>query len=224
VAFGFLLAGQLRLQMTPSSNRVERNAALVRSVRELEKTNDQERARIQGLRSQIDALEARLAGRSAAAKQLGDELSDLRAQAGLTDLRGPGVKVNLGSGNPTTGGEGASAYLVTFQDIQDVVNLLFDSGAEGVSVNARRITPISAFKGSADAVVIDQGPPLSSPFQVVAVGNRGDMEAALNDASTLGDLRNRQRRYGVQLSWSGDPDLTLHAYDGSFDPRYAHAT
>jgi uncharacterized protein YlxW (UPF0749 family) len=41
---------------------------------------------------------------------------------------------------------------VNFQDVQDVVNLLFSQGAEGVSANGRRITPVTAYSGSTGEV------------------------------------------------------------------------
>jgi uncharacterized protein YlxW (UPF0749 family) len=71
-------------------------------------------------------------------------------------------------------------------------------------------------------VVIDQGNPLSSPFHVMAVGTRNQMEQLLSDPSTLGDLRNRQHRFGVTLTFQGSPDLTLPAYDSALDTSFAH--
>jgi len=138
-----------------------------------------------------------------------------------TTLRGPGVTVDLGNGRPGPDEPGRTSYLVNFQDIQDVVNLLFEGGAEGVAVNGRRISPLSSFSGSAGAVVVDQGNPLSSPFRVAAVGNRSQMELLLSDPSTLGDLRNRPRRFAVQVEFSGSPDLTLPAYDSPLEVGYA---
>ena len=145
-------------------------------------------------------------------------MAGLRAHAGVTQLRGPGVVVDLGNGRP---GAGATDYLVNFQDIQDVVNLLFQGGAEGVAVNGHRISPLSSFSGPAGTVVIDQGNPLNAPFQVVAVGNRNQMEHLMGDASKLGGLRNRQRALGLALSFQGSPDLTLAPYDSALETRFA---
>jgi uncharacterized protein YlxW (UPF0749 family) len=62
-----------------------------------------------------------------------------------------------------------------------------------------------------------------APFHVSAVGDRGQMEELLNDPSTLGDVRYRERQYGIQLSWSGSPSVTLPATDSSLEVTYALA-
>ena len=220
--FGFVAAAQVRTQMITPSNRVERNQALVRSVQELERVNANDRQRITRLRDQISAQEALAAQRDTTTRRLRDEVANLRAHAGETPLRGPGVTVDLGNGRPSLdSGTGGQNHLTDFQDVQDVVNLLFAAGAEGIAVSGRRVTPLSGFHGQAGTVVIDQGPPLLAPFHVAAVGNRSQMEEMLNDASRLGDLRYRQRQYGIQFSWNGSPGLSLPAYDSSLQMNYA---
>jgi uncharacterized protein YlxW (UPF0749 family) len=215
LATGFLVAGQVKAQLLTPSNQVARYQALVRSVQDLEATNAGWRNQIAGLRAQIDALESQAAGRSAATQALQNQVADLRAHAGLTALHGPGVQVDLANGipGPTTGGQ--ASYLVNYQDIQDIANLLFAQGAEGVAVNGRRITPLTAYSGSAGQVVIDQGPPQSSPLKVVAVGDRNRMLAALDDTSALPDIRARQVQFQLHLTFFGSPDLPLPAYDSS---------
>jgi len=218
LTFGYLITAQLRAELPVPSNRVVRTEALVRTVQDLESTNAGYRSQISSLRGQIDTLEAQAAQRSDTTQRLRDEVAGLRAHAGVTQLRGPGVVVDLGNGRP---GAGATDYLVNFQDIQDVVNLLFQGGAEGVAVNGHRISPLSSFSGPAGTVVIDQGNPLNAPFQVVAVGNRNQMEHLMGDASKLGGLRNRQRALGLALSFQGSPDLTLAPYDSALETRFA---
>src|ERR1700693_6640828 len=166
---GFVVAGQVKVQLLTPSNQVARYQALVRSVQDLEATNADSRQKIAVLRSQIDALEAAAAQRSAATQSLQNQVADLRAHAGLTKLHGPGVEVDLANGvaGLDTGGQGG--YLVKFKDVQDLVNLLFAQGAEGIAVNGRRITPLSAFSGSEGQVIVDQGPPISAPIKLQAV-------------------------------------------------------
>jgi uncharacterized protein YlxW (UPF0749 family) len=212
---GFLVAGQVRAQLLTPSNQVARYQALVRSVQDLEATNAGARRRIADLRAQIDALESQAAQRSAATQALQNQVAELRAHAGLTSLHGPGVEVDLANGVPAPDQGGGTGYLVNFQDVQDVVNLLFAQGAEGVAVSGRRITPLTAFSGSEGEVVIDQGPPLSSPITVSAVGDRNRIETALGDASSLPDIRAREVQFQLRISFKGSPDVTLPAYDSS---------
>jgi uncharacterized protein YlxW (UPF0749 family) len=215
LTIGFLVAGQVKARLLTPSNQVARYQALVGSVQDLEATNADARGKIAALRAQIDALESEAAGRSAATQALRNQVSDLRAHAGLTAMHGPGVEVKLANGVPGSDTGGLARYLVNYQDVQDVVNLLFAQGAEGIAVNGRRITPLTAYSGSAGQVIIDQGPPLSSPIKVTAVGDRNRMAAALDDASALPDIHARQVQFQLHLTVQGSPDLQLPAYDSS---------
>ena len=220
---GFLLAGQVKAQLLTPSNQVARNQALIRSVQDLERANEADRQRIAALRAQIASLEADAAGRSNATQALQNQVADLRAHAGLTALHGPGVQVDLAGGPPSPDSTGQQRYLITYQDVQDVINLLFAAGAEGISVSGRRITPLSAFSGSGNEIVIDQGPPLFAPIRIVAVGDRNRMQAALQDPSALPSLRARQVQYDVMIKVTGSPDLSLPAYDASLEATHARA-
>jgi uncharacterized protein YlxW (UPF0749 family) len=151
----------------------------------------------------------------AAAQALQNQVAELRAHAGLTAVHGPGVEVDLGNGTPAPSQGVEIGYLINYQDVQDVVNLLFANGAEGASVNGRRITPLSAFSGSEGEVVIDQGPPLRAPIKILAVGDRDRMVVALDAPSALPDLRDREVRFQIVLTISGKPDVKLPAYDSS---------
>jgi uncharacterized protein YlxW (UPF0749 family) len=225
LATGFVLAGQVRTQLLPPSNQLARYQALVRSVQELEATNAGYRREIAAVRAQIDSLETEAATRSAGTQALKNQVTDLRAHAGLIAMHGPGVEVELRNGvpGPDTGGL-AGGYLVNFQDVQDVVNLLFAQGAEAIAVNGRRITPLTAFSGSAGQVVIDQGPPLSSAIKIDAVGDRNRMVAALGDSTALPDIRAREVQYQLHLSFQGSPDLSLPAYDSSLRIPHVNST
>jgi len=168
LATGFVLAGQIRAQLLTPSNQLARYQALVRNVQELEATNADDRRQIASLRVQIDGLESEAAARSAATQALKSQLSDLRAHAGLVAMHGPGLEASLRNGVPGPDTGGKARYLINFQDVQDVVNLLFAQGAEGIAVNGRRITPLTAFSGSEGQIVIDQGTPFTAPVKVAA--------------------------------------------------------
>ena len=224
LATGFVLAGQIRAQLLTPSNQLARYQALVRNVQELEATNADDRRQIASLRVQIDGLESEAAARSAATQALKSQLSDLRAHAGLVAMHGPGLEVRLRNGVPGPDTGGKAGYLINFQDVQDVVNLLFAQGAEGIAVNGRRITPLTAFSGSEGQIVIDQGTPFTAPVKVAAVGDRNRMQEALDDPSALPDIRARQVQFQVHLTLEGSADVSLPAYDSSLQIPHVSST
>jgi uncharacterized protein YlxW (UPF0749 family) len=221
LAFGFFFATQLRSQLIPPSAQVARNQALVGTVQRLESDNTASRTRIAGIRVELATLESEAAARSDSSRRLADAAADLRAHAGLTRIHGPGETVTLGNGKPSPTALGSTAYLVNFEDVQDVVNLLYQGGAEAVAVNGRRISPATRIAGSGGAVVIDQGPPLQAPFQVAAIGNRAQMDSLLAASASLGDLKRRQQDFQLQVGWQGAGDISLPAYDSTLEVGYA---
>ena len=223
LAVGFVLAGQVRAQLLTPSNQVARYQALVRSVQELEAANADDRRQIADLRAQIDALESDAATRSATTQALKNQVSDLRAHAGLVAMHGPGVEAMLRDGVPGPDSSSGTGYLVNFQDVQDVVNLLFAQGAEAVSVSGRRITVLSSFSGSGGQIVIDEGPPLASPVKVDAIGDRNRMVAALDDPSSLPGVRARQVQFSLHLTFQGLPDVSVPASDSSLQVPHVTA-
>ena len=223
LAFGFFFATQLRTQLIPSSNQVARNQALVTTVQRLETDNASYRSRIAGMRTAIAGLESQVATRSDSSRRLSEQVAELRAHAGLTKVHGPGETVSLGNGKPASAPSGSTAYLVNFEDVKDVVNLLFAGGAEAVAVNGRRISPVSRIAGAGAAVVIDQGAPLQAPFSIQAVGNRAQMDSLLAQSASLGDLKRRQADFQLQLSWRGTNELSLPASDSTLEVIFAHA-
>src|SRR5438477_2068884 len=163
LATGFVLAGQVKAQLLTPSNQVARYQALVRSVQELEAANADSRRQIASLRGKIDSLESQAAAQSAATQTLRNEVADLRAHAGLVAMHGPGVEVSLRNGVPGPDSGNQTGYLVTFEDVQDVVNLLFAQGAEGMAVGGRRMSPLSACSAPGGGAAVGQGRPLASP-------------------------------------------------------------
>jgi uncharacterized protein YlxW (UPF0749 family) len=161
------------------------------------------------------ALESAAAAQSAGTQALRSQVADLRRHAGLSAMHGPGVRVTLRNGVAGPGPSGSAGYLVNYQDVQDVVNLLVANGAEAIAINGRRMTPLSSFSGSQGQIVIDEGPPLSSPITVLAIGDRNRMSDALADPSALGDIRAREVQFQLELAFSGSPDIEVPAYDSS---------
>jgi uncharacterized protein YlxW (UPF0749 family) len=223
LGIGFVLADQVRTQLLTPSNQVARYQALVRNVQSLESTNGDKRRQIADLRAQIESLEAQAAARSATTQALRNEVADLRAHAGLGAVHGPGVEVVLRNGIAGPATSGHAGYLVNFQDVQDVVNFLFAEGAEAIAVNGRRVTPLTSFSGSEGQIVVDQGPPITSPVNVDAIGDRNGMAAALDDPSALPGIRARQVQFQLHVTFVGLADISLPAYDSSLQVSHVSA-
>jgi uncharacterized protein YlxW (UPF0749 family) len=162
------------------------------------------------LRHQIDDTRQRAAGRSRDDALAASQAALLAAQAGTTDLRGPGLTVRLSdSSRQPTASEDASVLRIHDTDLQLVVNALFAAGAEAVAVNGNRIVATSPIRAAGDTIVVDFRPVLG-PYTVLAIGaDRGRFSSS--------EIARRFRRwttlYGLGFDVTSG-DLTVPAYAG----------
>lgn len=92
-------------------------------------------------------------------------------------MHGPGVKLVVddakdteqGGGGPRESSGFSDTGRVRDRDMQRVVNGLWESGAEAVSINGQRLTSLSAIRAAGDAILVDNKP-LVPPYTVLAVG------------------------------------------------------
>jgi len=212
-----LAATQFRSQPLPPSNRLARDEALRQSVNQLEEQNRALKARVQALQAGVKADEDESARRSSAAQQLKAQLDDEKTTAGLAALHGPGVTVLLHDGSdPNDPADRSLGWTVHYQDLQDIVNLLWVSGAEAIAVNGVRIVPTTAFHYAGVNILINNGSRLSAPYTVTAAGDPSSLGNGIGDPDQLAELKSRSRIYGLGLSWLRSTRLSIPAYDATF--------
>lgn len=157
------------VQEEPTRTEVREN--LEAQVREREAETDALQAQARELREQVAELRDRQLGDPQAVR----DLRMLEAVTGLGRVEGDGVRVRLEDGppevDPTTGEPVQDPESrVLYRDLQQVANALWATGAEAVAVNGHRLTATSAIRSASGAVLIDHQP-VTSPYEVVAVGS-----------------------------------------------------
>ena len=222
----FLVAGlaatQFRSQPLPPSNRLARDEALRKSVNGLEDQNHQLKTRVQGLQAQVKAREDESAKRSSAAQQVNARLDDQKAIVGLVPLHGPGLTVTLHDGkDPNDPTDRSLGWVIHYQDLQDIVNLLWASGAEGVAVNGQRIVPSTSFFYAGVNILLNNASRITGPYTITALGDPGSLTKSLGNRDQLAELKSRSRIYGLGFSWLRGTRLTIPRYDATFLLKYA---
>ena len=218
----FVAATQFRSQPLPASNRLVRNEALRHSVDELEARQRQLTAEVQGLQAGIRKLEDQAARGSSAAQAAKGELDSERELVGLVPLHGPGVTIRLkDAADPNDPTDRSLGWIVHYQDLQDLVNVLWARGAEAVSVNGQRVVPITSFFYAGVNVLMNNASRLSTPYTVQAIGDPSALEAGVGDPDQLAELKSRSRTYGLALTWQRNARVQVPAYDASFVLKYA---
>ncbi|MFF1294245.1 MULTISPECIES: DUF881 domain-containing protein [unclassified Streptomyces] len=139
--------------------------------------------------------------------------------SGATAVHGPGVKLVVNDAKEaSTGGDGGPRETSGFsdtgrvrdRDMQRVVNGLWESGAEAVSINGQRLTALSAIRAAGDAILVDNRP-LVPPYTVLAVGDGQRLSTKFQNSADGLYLDALQENYGIRTSISTEGDLRLPA-------------
>jgi uncharacterized protein YlxW (UPF0749 family) len=139
--------------------------------------------------------------------------------SGATAVHGPGVKLVVDDAKEaSTGGDGdpretsgfSDTGRVRDRDMQRVVNGLWESGAEAVSINGQRLTALSAIRAAGDAILVDNKP-LVPPYTVLAVGDGQRLSTRFQNSADGLYLHALQENYGIRTSISTEDDLRLPA-------------
>lgn len=139
--------------------------------------------------------------------------------AGAVEVHGPGVKLIVNDAKETASGSdgdprGTSGFSdtgrVRDRDMQRVVNGLWESGAEAISINGQRLTALSAIRAAGDAILVDNKP-LVPPYTVLAVGDGERLSTRFQDSADGLYLHALQENFGIRTGISVQDDLRLPA-------------
>jgi uncharacterized protein YlxW (UPF0749 family) len=199
---------------------------LVRGVRSAE-TNAGELAQRRGaLSTRVDDVQRRALADDAAGQRLLTRLDALSLAAASTPVIGPGLKVTVTDpgvspnlSDVSKQRVSGSTQIILDRDLQLVVNSLWESGAEAISVGGVRIGPNATIRQAGGAILVDNNP-TSSPYTILAVGAPHAMRDVFDHSPGLQRLRLLEVSYGVDVAVDVADGLSLPA--GSIrDVRFA---
>jgi uncharacterized protein YlxW (UPF0749 family) len=175
------------------------------------------------VRDDVDALAQRDDGSTEAEDA---RLKALEESAGTERLSGKAVSVTLNDAPPNA--QAAPGYpepqandlVIHQQDLQAVVNALWQGGAEGIQVMDQRLISTSAVRCVGNTLIL-QGRVYSPPYKITAVGDQEALKKALAASPAIKNYQLYVEAYG--LGWKVDEDerVTLPGYSGTVDLHYA---
>ncbi|WP_420705767.1 DUF881 domain-containing protein [Streptomyces sp. LaPpAH-108] len=181
---------------------------------------DRENAAADRLESGVDELRDDVSARQRAAlKQTGGSQVDLMGiLSGATAVHGPGVRLVVNDAKEASAGGDAAdpreasgfsdTGRVRDRDMQRVVNGLWESGAEAVSINGQRLTALSAIRNAGDAILVDNRP-LVPPYTVLAVGDGQRLATRFQNTADGLYLHALKDNFGIRVSLSAEKDVRL---------------
>jgi uncharacterized protein YlxW (UPF0749 family) len=221
VATGFLLAVAYRHAMAAEPERARTQAGLVQQAQEARTRADDLQLQADRLRDQVDGLRAAALGGSSAELQA---LREQEAATGLAPVTGDGAVVQLadapGVVDPTTGKQVMPDNgLVLDVDLQEVVNGLWNAGAEAIAINGERLTATSTIRTAGEAILVDFRP-VTGPYEISAIGP-ADLREQFEKSSSAARMRGLASQYGLRFGIRDAEDLKLPAAGTDIPLRYA---
>ena len=221
LVLGFLLVAQFRAEPARVQYTSQERPPLVETATQLQSRQDALKATILDLRTQISTLEASAATSNAQVAAIDDRLRSDRIQAGLVDLEGPGLLLQVeDSTQPVPPDAAAADYMVSASDLRRVVGELWLAGAEAVAVNGERITALSAMTDIGTSILLN-GAYLQPPYQVTAIGPTDLYQRLLRSATFAQFVRARVNPFGIRFGVAQLDQAVVPAYAGDVALQYA---
>ncbi|GMA31246.1 hypothetical protein GCM10025875_12380 [Litorihabitans aurantiacus] len=218
VALGAGLVTAITALRAPTDVRDRARDLLVGQVQERSSLQDSLTAQNAELGFEISDLSSRaLAGSDPA---LVEELEVLAVVSGTAPVTGPAYAITLSDSAQATQEPGAHPEeQVVAVDVQIVVNALRAGGAEAITVNGTRVSGSGAIRGAGQAVLIDLVP-VTSPYEVLAIGDVERIRRSVTGSSAAAHLSVLRDRYRIGVTSGSREEVTMPAARTSA-PRFA---
>lgn len=144
--------------------------------------------------------------------------------AGLTALKGPGLRVTLDDAPRSADFPGVDPNLLVVhqQDLQAFVNALWAGGAEAITLQGQRLVTTTGIKCVGNTVVLD-GVPYAPPYVIEAIGSQSLLQSAMLESPEVQIYGQYADKYGLVNQQELRDSITAAAYNGSVSLRYATA-
>jgi uncharacterized protein YlxW (UPF0749 family) len=194
------------------------------TVRTKNARNEQLDKQLAGVRADVDKLTRQGSGVSAAERA---RLDALDKAAGTAPLTGAGIEVTLDDAPPNATAlvpgvpdPQPNDLVIHQQDLQAVVNALWQGGAQGIQVMDQRLISTSAVRCVGNTLIL-QGRVYSPPYRITAGGDQGKLRKAIDDSPAIQNYLQYVNAYGLGWKVAAPRRVTLPAYTGVVDLRYA---
>lgn len=212
---GLLLIGLL---FTTAAMHVQRDAGVESAektslLEQVEQASDRSTAledEMSALEDDILEIETRAGQNTVQGEELRQLMAAAQAVVGTAPVTGPGIVVTVN--NPAPGGEldecDPSLQVVLDYDLQQVLNGLWAVGAEAVSINDERVTPLTAMRSVNDVILVNIRP-IAPPYVISAIGDPQRLAGEFLDGPGGKYLQQIFQTCGIQFTIENRESLRL---------------
>lgn len=215
IATVFAVAAAQAQTAAPAAREAQH--ALAGRVRAVEVAADKASTQRDALSDQVDAERRTRLGMDENGQQLLGQLDEANIAAAATPMIGPGLTVTVTDpgvskdlSDVSKQRVAGSRQVILDRDLQLVVNSLWGSGAEAISVGGVRVGAGVTIRQAGGGILVDNQP-ITSPYVIVAIGPPNSMADAFDRSPGLHRMRLLETSYGVGVNVSAGDGLTVPA-------------
>ena len=215
-----MMAGLLSIGLlfTTAAMHVQRDAGVVSAekislLEQIDQASDRSTAleeAVSELEDDILEIETRAGQNIVQGEELRQLMASAQAVVGAAPVTGPGIVVTVNNSAP--GGEfdecDPSLQVVLDYDLQQVLNGLWAVGAEAVSINDERVTPLTAMRSVNDVILVNIRP-IAPPYVISAIGDPQRLAGEFLDGPGGKYLQQIFQTCGIQFTIENRESLRL---------------
>lgn len=187
---GFLLSYQFKVLSNQNSSNMNtyNKDEVISEIETLRKEKEELVSINSKLSEELKQLEEVAAKDGDVGKEIKNQLDAARMHLGVVDVKGPGIVLTI---TPKTSIFNASSNDTSRDlgedEIVHIVNLLWYSGAEAISINDIRITPQTGIKTAGNGIAIGSAGRIYPKEKIVikAIGDKGRLNVGLSFPGSL---------------------------------------
>lgn len=211
IVVGFL--GCIFVQQLHSDPRRAVRASLARELKESQKSLGSLSDDVSALRKQVDEQAKKAARSGSGSTLLKDEMASgqlaVRGEGIVLTVANPIAAANENNGASPRESSGDRLRVVTDSDLQQLISILWRSGAEAISINDERLGAQTSIRTAGGAILIGLNA-VESPYRIKAIGNRYELAHSVGQRD-LGTLYTVFEQAGISLQVQQSKELTLKA-------------
>ncbi len=150
------------------------------------------------------------------------ELDTANLLAGLTDVKGEGIKITLDDSkviseiHKNAGYIDNNVFIIHDTDLMTIINELSIAGAEALSINGQRIISTSSIRCVGPIIQVN-GVRISTPFTISAIGDPAVLSGSLK---LRGGIIDDLKQADIEVSIEQADEVFIPAYDQALKFEY----
>ncbi|HEO8420708.1 DUF881 domain-containing protein [Niallia sp. FSL W8-0635] len=170
-----------------SESQFERDLDLRNELIEQEEKNNELYKELKASQRKLVQLEKSLSNEAETYHNLAEDAERFRIYLGKVAVKGEGVQITLEDGEYNPKEDNVNNYLVHEHHVFKVINELYVSGAQAISINGQRLAHNSYILCNGPVIEVD-GYQHPAPFVITAIGDSEVLEGAINMNGGVKDL------------------------------------